>query len=112
MEPDVTIYPVWMALAIVIAAIVIDTLLAVFISFRADTENFDFRLLPRFVAHGVFPYVGGLTLLAVVADMVGEPFLSLFYPAVAAVMLKYLVEVKDKISALFGIDLQMSKKGE
>jgi hypothetical protein len=98
-------YTVWYALAIVVAAIVLDALLAVMNTFKPDTDNFDFRKLPQFVATNIFPYVGGLTLVATLANVIGDPYSALFYPIAAAVLLKYLTDIKDKLSILFGISL-------
>ena len=98
-------YTIWYALAIVVGAIVLDALLAVINTFKPDTENFDFKKLPQFVATSIFPYVGGLGMLAIVANVINEPFSAIFYPIAAAVLVKYLTEIKDKLSILFGITL-------
>jgi hypothetical protein len=98
-------YTIWYALAIVVAAIILDALLGIVNTFKPDTENFDFRKLPQFVATNIFPYVGGLTLVATLANVIGDPYTALFYPIAAAVLIKYLTEIKDKISVLFGISL-------
>ncbi len=98
-------YTVWYALAIVVAAITLDALLAVINTFKKDTENFDLRKLPRFVATSIFPYVGGLALVAVLANVIGDPYSALFFPVAGAVLLKYLTDIKDKLSILFGINL-------
>jgi hypothetical protein len=74
-------------------------------TFKPDTDNFDFRKLPQFVATNIFPYVGGLTLVATLANVIGDPYSALFYPIAAAVLLKYLTDIKDKLSILFGISL-------
>lgn len=98
-------YTIWYALAIVIAAIILDALLAVINTFKADGDDFDLRKLARFVATSIFPYVGGLAVLALVANVIGEPYSGIFYPVAVAVLLKYLTEIKDKLSTLFGITL-------
>ena len=48
-------------------------------TFKKENENFDIRKLPQFVATNVFPFVGGLVVLAVVAEYVGQPYDGLFY---------------------------------
>lgn len=98
-------YTIWYALLIVTAAIVLDAVLGIVNTFKPDTENFDFRKLPQFVATNIFPYVGGLGMLALVANVISEPFSVIFYPVAVAVLLKYLTEIKDKLAKLFGIEI-------
>lgn len=99
-------YTIWYALAIVIAAIILDVLLAVVNTFKASEDDFDLRKLAQFVATSIFPYVGGLAMLALVSNVIGEPYSGIFYPVAVAVLLKYLTEIKDKLSILFGISVK------
>ena len=96
---------VWNALLVVVGAIVLDAVFGVLKTFKKDQENFDIRKLPQFVAAGVFPYVGGLVALAIVAEYIGQPYDNIFYPVAVAVGLKYLAEMVDKLKALFGMEL-------
>lgn len=98
-------YPIWYALMIVVAAIILDALLGIVSTFKPETENFDFRKLPQFVATNIFPYVGGLALVATLANVIGDPYAAIFYPVAAAVLIKYLTEIKDKFAILFGITI-------
>lgn len=92
------------AFMVVVTAIVVDTVLGALKSVKSDYD-FDIRKLPQFLASGVLPYVGGLGVLALAAQFVGEPFAALFYASAAAVTLKYVAEIKDKISNMFGVKL-------
>ncbi len=95
--------PILNATLIVVAAIVLDAVLGVIKSFKPDTEPFEFKKLPQFIASGILPYVGGLIVLAVVAQFIGEPYTAIYYPLAAAVLAKYLVEIKDKFACLFNL---------
>lgn len=96
---------VFITFLIVVVAIVIDVLLGAIKAAKADYDSFDFRKLPKFLATGVLPYVGGLGILALAAEFVGDVFVGLFYPAAAAVTIKYVAEIKDKLIAIFGVQL-------
>ena len=96
---EVTVRNVFM---VVLVAILVDTALGILRTFRPDQPNFDLRLLPRFLAENVFPYVGGLLVLAFAAEFMDAVFGAVFYGAAAAVFGKYLVEIKDKVLILFG----------
>ena len=89
----------------VTAAIVIDTVLGVIKSFKAGQDSFDIRLLPKFLATGILPYVGGLGIIALVAQFIGEPYVVLFYATATGVTAKYVAEIKDKLTAIFGLQL-------
>ena len=91
------------AFTVVVVLIVIDVFLGVFKALKTD-HNFDIRKLPQFLASGVLPYIGGLGVLALAAQFVGEPFGGIFYPATAAVAVKYVAEIKDKVALLYGVD--------
>jgi len=89
----------------VTAAIVVDTVLGVVKSFKAGYDSFDIRLLPKFLATGILPYVGGLGIIALAAQFIGEPYAVLFYTTAAGVTAKYVAEIKDKLMAIFGLQL-------
>lgn len=92
------------ALIVVIAMILVDFLLAIFISLKEKT--FDFKKLPQFVCSSILPYVGGLLVLAIVAQYVENCYTELFLSVAGLVAIKYLVDVKDKIIKLFGVTLK------
>ena len=90
------------AMLLVISLILVD---AVFGVFKALKEKiFDFRKLPAFVAANIFPYIGGLVVIGILAEYVGEPYRALFYLIAVFVGGKYLAEIKDKVAALFGME--------
>ncbi|MFY9175198.1 MAG: hypothetical protein WAO24_07680 [Peptococcia bacterium] len=94
------------ALIVVVAAIVLDTVFGAIKAARDDYDSFNFRLLPKFLATGILPYVGALGILALAATFVGEPFTALFYASAAAVTAKYIAEIKDKLEWIFGIAIK------
>jgi len=91
-------------LMIVLALILVDFLFGVFISIRDGI--FDFKKLPQFVITSILPYIGGLLILAIVAQYIGAIFLELFLSISALVVVKYIVNLKDKIFVLFGVKKQ------
>ncbi len=97
------------AFVIVTVAIIIDTILGVIRALISSDGPFDFRKLPQFLASGILPYVGGLGVVAIAAQYIGEPFLALFYAAAAATTAKYIAEIKDKLQAILGVEI---KEGE
>lgn len=96
------------AFTVVAVAIVLDVLLAIINAIKADYESFDIRLLPKFLATGILPYIGGLGILALAAEFIGEPFSALFYASAAAATAKYVAEIKDKIQAILGVEITHS----
>jgi len=100
---------VW-AFIVVSAAIVIDVVLGAIRAATSHHDAFDLRELPKFLGSGVLPYVGGLGILALAAEFVGDPFTAVFFAAAAATTLKYLTEIKDKLESIFKIDI--SRGGE
>ena len=96
---------VWNVLMVVIAAIVLDAVLGILVTFKPDEENFDVREFPRFIATSIFPFVGGLAAVALTADRVGQPFDSLFYVFAVPVLAKFIAEIKDKFSKLFEVKI-------
>lgn len=103
--------PVFITFLVVAVAIVIDTILGAVKAAMADCDSFNFRELPRFLATGILPYVGGLGVLALAAKFVGDVFIGLFYPAAAAVTAKYVAEIKDKLVEIFGVQLTLTSDG-
>ncbi len=99
MEFDITEVPIMLGLVIVVAAILIN--MAFGVARAAKLGEFDVKRLPQFLADHVLPYVGGLVLLAVAAEFLGEPFAYLYYPTVAAVLAKYAAEIKSKIQDIY-----------
>jgi len=92
---DLSNFGVFHALAIVVAAILADTVLGILKTFKAGQENFNLRKLPQFLATGVLPYAGGLGVIAIIAGVLGEPYTVIFYPVAATALLKYLADIKD-----------------
>lgn len=95
---------VWNALIVVIAGILLDAVLGILKTLKPDNENFDLRKLPQFVQTQILPYVGGLGVLAIVAEFIGQPYDAMFYPVAVAVLVKYAAEIKDKLANLFGLE--------
>jgi len=95
-------------LIIVVAAIIIDTILGAIRAALDDYDSFDFRLLPKFLATGILPYLGGLLILALAAEFIGDPFAALFYAAAAAATAKYVADIKDKLEDIFGFGVEIT----
>lgn len=96
--------PVVTLLLVAVLVIVVDALLGVFKTFKCDEPNFDIRLLPKFLAQSIMPYIGGLLVLAIAAEVTpGDLIRSIYYPAAIAVILKFVAEINDKIKILFNI---------
>lgn len=82
-----------------IGIIFADSFMGIWVSLKNNT--FNIREVPKFLVNNVFPYIGGLIILALVSTL-SEELAALFYAADAAVMAKFMVEIKDKIAVLFG----------
>jgi hypothetical protein len=88
----------FITLGTVLGIIMLDTLLGIITSI--SNKQFDIRKLPQFLQTSILPYVGGLTILALFSyDSTIKP---LFYAAATATTAKYIAEIKDKISNIFG----------
>lgn len=87
---------------VVLVTILVDTALGILRTFKPDQPNFDLRLLPKFLAENVFPYIGGLLVLALAAEFMDAAFGVIFYAAATSVFGKYITEIKDKGLDLFG----------
>ncbi|GEM_PF-6364273 len=89
----------WHAFSAVTILVLADVLLGIILAIRF--QRFDLRQLPKFLQTGVLPVLGSL-LVAGSAAMVVEEMLVLFYAAVASATVKYLADIKDKLTAIFG----------
>ena len=65
---------IFKSLMFVLAAILLDFILGVLISIKQET--FDPGLLPKFIATNLFPYVGGLVVLALSVGLFGRDRVS------------------------------------
>jgi len=94
---------VGVTLLIVSLTIALDVILGIFLGIKQ--KEFDFRILPQFLFTGVLPFIGGLSLLAILAYYIDVPFTGMFFTSAVATAAKYLAEVWDKLKLLFGITL-------
>lgn len=88
---------------LLIGAIVIiftDFLLGICVSLKQ--KKFDVRVLPQFLETAVLPYIGGLTVLLAASSFNSELKAALI-AAAAALGLKYVADIKDKLLLLFGV---------
>ncbi|NLW92896.1 MAG: hypothetical protein GXY34_15005 [Syntrophomonadaceae bacterium] len=80
--------------------IVLDTLLGILIA--AKKREFSISKLPQFLATNVFPYIGGLLVLAGIGYAISD-MAYLFYAAAGMVTVKFSKEaLLDKVRVLFG----------
>jgi hypothetical protein len=87
------------SLLVALASIILDMLMGVAISVKNST--FSLSKLPQFLANNVFPYVGGLIILAVFANYVSN-LAYLYYAGVGLVTVKFSKEALiDKLKLLF-----------
>lgn len=90
---------VFKSLVIVLATILLDFVLGVLISIKKRT--FQISILPKFIASNLFPYVGGLVILALLSVYLAE-LEYLYYAAAGMVAIKFSKEaLMDKITELF-----------
>lgn len=87
------------SMLIVAAVIAADTLFGILVGVR--NREFDFRILPQFLITGVLPFLGGLIILALLANYI-VAFDGLFYTAAAFVVAKYVGDLLEKVKLLFG----------
>lgn len=92
---------VWWTFIIVALAIVLDTGLGILLGIK--NKEFDLRMLPQFLFTGVLPFIGGLLMLAILAYYIDVPFAGMFFAAAAAIAVKYIADVWDKLKLLFGV---------
>jgi len=90
---------IFKSLMVVLAAILLDFVFGVLISIKK--EKFDLSVLPKFIATNLFPYVGGLVVLALLSAYLAQ-LEYLYYTAAGLVALKFSKEaLLDKIKELF-----------
>jgi hypothetical protein len=98
---DFAASPVFVAVWGCILLICADFVAGVMVAFRRGEP--DLRLLPRFLASEVLPYVGGLLILAFVAYLDDTGVIAgVLAAAVAAYGVKLLTDLKDKLYAWRG----------
>lgn len=90
---------IWWSLVIVAGIIAADTIFGILLGLRA--HEFDFRLLPQFLASGVLPYLGGMLVLAFLAHYIAVPFAGMFFTAAAFIVGKYFYDLVEKFKRLF-----------
>jgi len=87
------------ALILVTVLIAVNLLLGIVTAIRE--RQFDWLQLPAFLRTAVIPVLGGLVVLAAGAVVVPE-IEALYFAAAAAAGAKYLKDITDKVTALFG----------
>lgn len=86
-------------LLVALASIFIDFVLGVLISIKK--KEFSLNVLPQFIATNVFPYVGGLVVLALLSSYLAQ-MEYVYYGAIVIVTAKFSKEaLLDKIQILF-----------
>jgi len=96
------------AFIVVVVLIVVDLLLGVLVSFKQG--KFDLSQLPAFLESDIIPSLGGLLILAVASALVSQ-LQALYFAAAAAAAAKYLKDIKDKATVLFGpLDMDKGKE--
>lgn len=78
--------------------ILVDVVLGILVSITQKT--FDPRKLPSFLQSSILPYVGSLMILALASWI--PAMQALFFAATAAVSVKFLADIKDKIVQMTG----------
>ena len=87
------------SLLVVLAVIFVDAILGVMLSIK--TKTFSLSILPDFLVSNIFPYVGGLIVLALLSVYMAE-LEYLYWFAATVVTAKFSKEaLLDKITALF-----------
>ncbi|MDI6742187.1 MAG: hypothetical protein QMD11_05535 [Smithella sp.] len=94
---------VWSALLVVVSLIIVNALFGGLKAMKRKSETFDLRKLPEFVATDILPYIGGMFILALMAEMVGRPYVELFYVVAVLVGVAYSAKINDKAFLLFGL---------
>ncbi len=95
------------SLLFILVLIILDTIFGILISVKES--KFDFGVLPQFLITNIFPYMGGLIVLALLSvylsmidSDIGTVLEGLYYTAAATVGLKFSKEALiDKIKQLF-----------
>lgn len=97
---------------LVVVFILLDTFLGIILSIKAKT--FNVRKLPQFIGTNLFPYIGGLLVLALASYITGEystQIVTIFYAAAIATEIKFIAEIKDKVTQIFG-EIEMSAENK
>lgn len=95
---------VWRVLILVLVFIFADMLLGILVALRREELRVSVAKLPQYLRTGVLPYLGALTLLAILHAFVPEwelVFQSIYYTSALFVLAKYTVDIKDKLQCLF-----------
>ena len=87
------------ALIVVLTAIMVDVVFGVMLHLINGT--FDFRLMSKFMCSDILPYVGGLLVLAVAAELVGVAYRELFFVVAGLILFKFVPDIKDKLLLIF-----------
>ena len=97
---------IFMSLLAVIAIIILDTLFGIIFAIKAG--EFDLSKLPQFLAKNIFPYCGGLLLLALAAEYLGGIWRDyIFYLLCVPVAAKFVKELWEKIKGVLGVDIDV-----
>ncbi len=99
---------VFLALLVVICIIVLDAFFGVIGAIKAGV--FDLSKVPQFLATNVFPYCGGLLLLALAAKYLPleeQARNYMFYAAAVPVGAKFIKELWSKIKIVLGITVDI-----
>ena len=91
------------ALILVLTAIGTDFVLGVLVAIKK--KELDADKLPRFFITGVIPYAGGLVVLAISAELVGQVYQEMFFAVAAPIAVKYLANIMNKLADLFAVRL-------
>lgn len=89
-------------LRVVVALIILDAVLGVILAIKE--QRFDWEKLPQFLAHNIFPYVGGVLITGAMAMLAGpgvEDVSGLYYLIGAIVVAGFGKSCKDKIMRIF-----------
>ena len=88
------------SLVVCVASIGLDFILGILISIKEST--FTISKLPQTIGKNIFPFVGGLIILALLGNYIDE-FNAVYYVGAGLVTLKFSKEALiDKIKILFG----------
>lgn len=91
--------PILNGLLVCLAFILLDTIMGWIKALKEGA--FSWATVPQFIKTNIFPYVGGLIILALFSMLVPE-LEAVYYIAVAAVSVKFGVEaIKEKMLSIF-----------
>lgn len=86
-------------LGTVLGLILADTIFGILAALKTGT--FSLSKLAQFVQTNLVPYVGGLLVLALFTNSNAE-LSALFFTIAAMITVKFLADIKDKVSQVFG----------